>query len=243
MWSANIFEDFVIVYINNIKHKFFIKNCRSVYVFRNYIYFLTDFFIIAYKNNSMIFKINSIENYCDKILVNEYIYVSGNDSGTMYKYNVNGKILESIKIGEHISDFFTVNNNIYVLSYFNNKLTVLNNFNITKKLYFSKFPQRILCNKYIYILFNDGFYNYIYMYSLKFTIIKKVKIKFQIGELFCFNNKLIYDGDDYRIIFNENLNIESIKKSTGFKLCKFSNYPICENNKILDVYNNIIYPI
>lgn len=243
MWYAHIKDEYVEVYENGNKHIYQVKKCRSMCKKQEIFCFLTDLSIYMYKNKKLIFKVNSIEEHCDKITVNKNIYVSGNDSGTMYKYNLNGEILESIKIGEHISDFCLSNDYLYILSYFNNKLSALKDFNISKEIFFSVTPQSIIVNKFIYVLLNDAYYSYIYMYSLDFNIIKKFKTSRQIGNIYCFNNKILFEGNEYRFVFNENLNIQSIKKSTDIKLCRFSDYPICNNNHFLDICNNIIYPL
>ena len=242
MWYGIITKNHVYVFINNIKYTYNVSNCRYICIHNGIIYLLTDSYITAYKDHKCLFKKNTIEKYCEKIIVDDFIYISGNDSGTIYKYDHNGIILESIKIGEHISDFTIFNKNLYVLAYFNNKLTVLNNFNVVNEIYFSKYPHSIICDNEIYIVLLDEFYLYIYKYSLSLTLIKKIKTKNQIANFFSFEKSLIIDGTEQRMILNRNLNFQSIKKSTGINLCKFSNYPVLENKKYLDIYNNIIFP-
>ncbi len=242
MWYAIIKNDYVEFYLNNIKTIYPIKNCRCVAYYNEIIYFLTDYELFAYNKSSLIFKRSTIEKYCDKIIVCDYIYISGNDSGTIYKYDLLGNIIESIKIGEHISDF-EINKNIYILSYFDYKLTVLSDFKILKVIYFSNYPENIIVQDKIYLLMRNEFYSYIYMFDNNLTLFKKVKIKGQIAKLKAFNNKIIFDGDEQRCIFNENLTVLSNKKSTGVNLCDFGNYPIFYNKEYLDIYNNIIYPL
>ncbi len=243
MWYAYIKNNYVEIYLNKIKHIYSVKKCRSIYYKNGIFYFLNDSSIYAYKNNKLLFSVKTIEKYCEKIIVNKNIYISGNDSGTIYKYNLSGEISESIKIGEHISDFCLSDDNLFVLSYFNNKLTALKNLNIYKEIFFSKTPQNIIVNDYIYVLLNDGYFSYVYMYTKELFLVKKFKITRQIGNIYCFKDKIIFDGNDYRYIFSKNLSIISIKKSTGINLCKYSDFPMCENNQILDIYNNIIYPL
>lgn len=242
MWYAIIKKDYVEFYLNNIKTIYSIKNCRYVTVNNKIIYFLTDTFIYAYIDKKLLFKKIIVEKYCDKIIVNDYIYISGTDSGTLYKYDLFGEIIESIKIGEHISDF-DINENIYVLSYFDYKLTVLRDFKIKKVIYFSKCPENIIVKNNMYFLMRSEYNSFVYMFNKKYNFLKKVKLKGQIAKLKDFNDKIIFDGDDERIVFNENLTILSNKKSTGINLCNFSNYPVCYNKKYLDIFNNVIYPL
>lgn len=242
MWYAIIKDDYVELYLNNIKTIYPIKNCRSITVSNETIYFLTDTSVCAYKGRSLLFKKITIEKFCEKIIVCDYIYVSGNDSGTLYKYDLRGDIIESIKIGEHISDF-DINKNIYVLSYFDYKLTVLNDLKIKKVIYFSKYPENIIIKNNIYLLMRNEYNSYVYILNKNLIMLKKIKLNGQIAKLKIFNNKIIFDGDEQRIIFNENLTVLSNKKSTGVNLCDFSNYPICNNKEHLDIYNNIIYPL
>lgn len=242
MWYVLIKKDYVEFYLNNIKTVYPVNNCRSVDVNNEIIYFLSDTFVCAYKGERLLFNKATVENYCDKIVVKDYIYICGTDSGTLYKYDLCGNIIESIKIGEHISDF-EIKENIYVLSYFDYKLTVLNDFKILKVIYFSNYPENIIVQDKIYLLMRNEFYSCIYMFDNNFTLLKKVKLKGQIAKLKNFNNKIIFDGDDERIVFNENLTILSNKKSTGINLCNFSNYPVCYKNMYLDIFNNVIYPL
>lgn len=242
MWYAIIKKEFVEVYKNNVKSIYPIKNCRCVTLKNDLIYFLTDTFIFVYKNKHLLLKKTTIEKYCDKIMVCDYIYVSGNDSGTLYKYDLCGDIIESIKIGEHISDF-QINENIYVLSYFDYKLSVLNDFKIKKVIYFSKYPENIIVKNNVYLLMRNEYNLYVYMFNKNLNFLKKIKFQGQIAKLKAFNKKIIFDGDDERIIFNENLTVLSNKKSTGANLCDFSNYPVCYNKQFLDIYSNTIYPL
>lgn len=242
MWYAIIKKDYVEFYLNNIKTIYSIKNCRYVTVNNKIIYFLTDTFIYAYIDKKLLFKKITVEKYCDKIIVNDYIYISGTESGTLYKYDLFGEIIESIKIGEHISDF-DINENIYVLSYFDYKLTVLRDFKIKKVIYFSKYPENIIIKDKLYLLMRSEYNSFIYKFNKNLVLIKKVKLKGQIAKLKSFNDKIIFDGDEQRIIFNDRLTFLSNKKSTGVNLCDLSNYPICNNKEYIDIYNNIIYPL
>ena len=242
MWYSDIKKDYVEFYLNNQKIIYPILNCRYIDFYNNTIYFLTDSEIFAYKDKQLIFKKATIEKYCEKIIVRDYIYVSGNDSGTIYKYNLYGDIIESIKIGEHISDF-KINDNIYVLSYFDYKITLLSNFKIKKVIYFSKYPENIIVKNNVYVLMRSEHDLFIYMFNKKLVFLRKIRLKGQIAKLKLFDNKIIFDGDEDRIIFNENLTVLSHKKSTGINLCDLSNYPVCYNKQYLDIYNNTIYPL
>jgi hypothetical protein len=149
------------------------------------------------------------------------VYVSNVDSGMMYECDEYGRINKCIKIGEHISDFDILDNIIYVISYFDNKITLVKDFYISKTVQLQFVPQKIIVKEYVYILLNDGYCGLIQMYTLELEYIKTVRLMNQVGELKYVINKLIFYGFDYTYIFSKTLNTYDIRKCTGKNLCIF----------------------
>lgn len=181
--------------------------------------------------------------YNDKTLINnDRIYISSEDSGSILIYDFSGNLLFSIKFGEHISDFIISDNFMYVITYQDNFLIKSTLSETINKIPLNDFPQRILYKKFLYVLLNNEYFSYIKLFDSDLNFIKEIKFERQIGDLYCFQNKLIFNGEDYNYILSENLTLISQKNSTGKILCKFSDYPIFESGERLDIINNIIYP-
>jgi hypothetical protein len=141
------------------------------------------------------------------------IYEADVDSGTLYQYNTKGIIQQSIKLGEHISDYCVCGNEIYVITYLDNRLILLYDFYVNKEVELDFVPQSIIADEYIYVLLNDGFYSVIQQYDRNVKLLKNIKTPRQIGDIFLHNDKLIFNGLNYTYVFNKTLNVYYIKKA------------------------------
>ena len=226
----------------DIKNNIYKGKTNEIFKKYNRIYFLINGRIaIVDKNSYNEFIIpDSSPNH---IFVDEKIYVSGEDTGSIYIYSLNGELLNSIKLGEHISDFFVKDQVIYGITYHDNflvKSTINKN---VKKITLDDFPQRIFIKKHIYVLLNNELYSSIRMFDNNLDFIKSIYFKRQVGDLFYINNKIIFNGDEYNYILTENLILISQKNSSGRILHNTDKKLISEDNMVLDIINNIIYPL
>ena len=241
VWFAKLYKDKTVINFNGTEI-IYPRKSNAVFNKNSSFYLLDNDRIIIY-NNYFNKEILTLDNSSNQIFIDDKIYVSGEDSGAVSTYTLNGKILDTIKFGEHISDFVVFDKYLYVLTYHDNFLIKANSKKINNKIKLNYFPQRILKRNYIYVLLNNEFYSFIKMFDYDLNFIKSIRFKRQIGDIFIFKNKIVFNGDEYNYILNENLTLISQKNSTGKFLCKCSDIPILEDNKILDVINNVIYPL
>lgn len=241
VWFVKFYNDKTVINVNN-KKIIYKSKCQEVLKINNKIYLLSNGKItINDECSDMNFFV--IDTSSNHIFVDEKIYVSGEDTGIISVYDLKGELSNTIKLGEHISDFTVFNNHIYAITYHDNFLIKSTSDIINKKVVLENFPQRILVKKYVYVLLNSEFYSFIKLFDYNLNLIKSICFKRQIGDLYSFKNKIIFNGDEKNYILTENLTLISQKNSTGKSLCKFSNIPIFEDNMMLDVINNIIYPL
>lgn len=241
VWFITLNDNFVNIIDNDKKINLKVSNCCFANKYNDVFYFLNGSYLFSFYKKREIHKFYMLDKTSNKFIIDNKIYVSGEDSGSIYVYDFDGNILNSIKLGEHISDFSIKENFLYVITYHDNYLIKTD----MKKIYKTNTdytPQQIIVDKYIYVLSNNENYSYISQYDFNLKKIKRIKFLRQIGNIFKYNNKIIYNGSDYNLILNINLNILSYKKSTGESLCRFSDIPIFESGKKFDIINNIIYP-
>ncbi len=245
MWYARLLDQYVEININNRIYIFPVKNCSSIYLYDRFIYLINIDTVYCYQNDRLIFIRKLISTDSSKIICNNNIYISDNDAGTIYKYNSKGYIIKSQKIGEHISDFIINDSIIYSVIYHENKIVKSDMNKIINEVEIINFPQMIINDDaHLYILAHNQFYSYIYLIDKEFNTLKEVSFLRQLGRIYIYQNKIIFNGTDFNYILNKNLNIISQRKSTGNILCQFGNIPVFENGKMmLDVVNNIIYPL
>lgn len=243
MWFADLFEDKIILTINKEKCEYNILNCCFVTIKNTLIYFLCEGKIFVYSNNKELYSFSVIDSFSNKLIVKDNIYVSGEDTGCISAYDLKGNIIKTVKMGEHLADFDIFNNFIFAITYNDNFLIKTNFYDYSKRIILQNIPQKIIIKNYVYILLNDENYSYIKMYNFNLDELKTISFQRQIGDIFLFDNRIIFNGLDFNYILSENLNILSQKRSTGEFLCKFSDIPIFEKtNKRFDLINNIIYP-
>ena len=245
MWFAKIHSDFVEIFENDFSFIIYIKGCEGIYKAVEYIYLIDNSHLYCYMRNRFIYKKELLSRDLTKILFDDTFYVSDEDNGTIYQYDLYGNIIRSKKLGEHISDFEITDSFIYGAIYHENKIIKCTMDDIIAELKLNNVPKNVIFvkNKF-YILTNDHFFSYIYMIDCDLNIIKIIKFDRQIGCIKNFNNKIVFCGTDIIYILNEELHIISQRKSTGKFLCKFGNVPIFEcGKKRLDIINNIIYPL
>ena len=242
MWAADLYKDKVLLKINSNNYTIKINNCCAVTGKNRYYYFLCSDKVLVW-NNKFINKFSVIDKFSNNIIVSDKIYVSGEDAGSISIYNFDGSIEKSVNIGEHIADFKINDNYIFAITY-NDNFLIKTNFTEINKISLDYSPQRIILNDYIYVLLNDENFSFIRMYDINFVLMKTIKLKRQIGDIFLFYNKIIFNGSDFNYVFTKKLTLISQKNSTGDFLCRFSDIPIFEKTtKIFDVINNIIYPL
>ncbi len=240
VWFAEIYDEKTIINDKN-KTMTYLKKCTAICKENKMFYLLLNDKVIII--NELIYKeFFTLDNTSNKICVDKKIFVSGEDSGAISIYNYDGQILNTIKIGEHISDFFVINDFIYAITYHDNFFIKTTDKMILKKVILNNFPEKIIKGKYIYILLNNAYYSFIKMFDFDLNLIKEIYFKRQIGDIFLYKNKIIFNGEDYNYILTENLTLISQKNSTGKFLCRFSDYPILETKERFGIINNIIYP-
>ena len=243
MWFAEIYNDGVLLNVNKREYFIKIKNCCYITKYNDIFYLLSrgNVLCISEKIHKNFFVANCDSNV---IKVKNKIYISGEDTGCIYIYNLNGELCGLTKLGEHLADFEIINDNIYGITYNDNFLVKTNFEEENKKIILDMTPQRIIIKNYIYLLLNDGYYSVIKMFDDDLNILKIISFERQIGDLFFYYDKIIFSGTEYNYILSENLTLLSKKKSTGEILCRFSDIPILEKTKgVLDTVNNIIYPL
>jgi len=246
VWFADIKNDSVFLFDNGKNLEIKIKNCVCALKQEDCYFLLNGKKLICLdKKGNIIFDVNTVDRTSDNIKISDNIYVSGHDTGFLYKYDFSGNLIEGTKAGEHISDFATDINHTYVLTYHENKLILLENFKRVNEISFKLTLQNIIKEKYIYLLAHNGYISKIYMLNTELEVLKELEFPRQIGELFLFKNKLIFSGIDYNAVFTKNLHILSIKKSTGKILCRFADEPIYifEKPYKYDLINNITYSL
>ncbi len=241
MWFAKLTDKNVTVNIDGNVQQFNIENCCYIQKTDNIFYFLNGKYLYLIFNKRTVRKIPMIDISSNKFIINEKIYVSGEESGAIFVYDSLGNALESFTLGEHVSDFDIDKKSIYAITYHDNSI-IKTDFNLSLKIQINSAPQRIIVDKFIYVLSHDGFLTYISQYNKNLKLIKSISFQRQIGNLYKFFDKIVFNGSNYNYILSTNLNIISIKKSTGENLCRFSDIPIFESEKKLDIINNIIYP-
>ena len=247
MWYAKKSVCDVFVFLDGKTFLLPIEHCKGVFFAQSKFYFLNDSTVFCYDDKMrLLFRTYSVQKSCNRIYADSFfIYTSSPDTGTVYQYNLEGVLLRSIRVGEHICDFTAEGEVLYAVSYHDNKLFQIKNMEIVQETVLDEMPQTVIFSDFIYILLNNEFYSNIEMFDAQMTLNKKIKMPRQIGELFLREQKLIFSGYEINYVLDKNLNFISIKKSTGKILCRDSDMLIyCEDPiQKFDPVNNITYPL
>ncbi len=203
---------------------------RDVCVSHGKIYLLFADRASCCNDSGEIFSFPTLSRNCERICVGDRIYISDDDSGTLFTYAPDGKIISGEKMGEHIGDI-SLSSDLFAVTYHDNKLIRHGKKETT--LEFT--PQTVIADENVYILMNDGFYTYIEMRNTELEMLRRIKMPRQIGELRRFGNKTVFGGNEFYYIFDFKLKNPIIKKGTGSLLCRASSEPVLETGEKVDI--------
>lgn len=244
MWFADLYNDKVNLNVGKNQYMYNVPECCSMDINEGKIYFLCQNKVYVYSDKVLLHSFFTLDQSSNKIIVDNDIFVSGEDSGCISVYNLNGEVIKNVKFGEHISDFSIFDNFVYAVTYNDNFLCKTDMLKYDRKIMLDATPQKIILKEFLYLLLNDENNSTIKMFNFELQELKSIKFKRQEGNIFSFYNKIIFNGSEYNYILSKKLNILSQKKSTGEFLCEFSDIPIInKKKKVFDVINNIIYPL
>ncbi len=241
MW-AKIEKEYIKILCNDEEIILNLKNGRDVKFYNGNLYVLTDQNLFKLNKNKEVFKSATMSHDCSAMAISEKeIFVIGTDTGTLYSFSHLGEAKKWIHLGEHIADVAILGNNVVCATFHENKLLLINEMKILEWTQLEYTPQRIRCAESIYILSHDGFFSVITMFNAELNKIAEIKFERQIGDIFLFGERIVFNGVNYNYVLDCNLKAISAKKSTGELLCRFSDEPLTESGKKFDWYNNLIY--
>ena len=120
------------------------------------------------------------------------------DSGALHYVLDDGRIIKTLKLGEHISDMVQKANTVFAAVYHENKIV---------KVESKYFPQRIIVGDDVFALFTDGEYCFLEKFDTGLNREGVLKILFDFYSFDFFEKRILLSGETYVYLLDENLKI------------------------------------
>lgn len=129
------------------------------------------------------------------------------DAGALHYVLDDGRIIKTLKLGEHISDTAQKANTVFAAVYHENKIVKVENECIVSQVYSKYFPQRIIVGDDVFALFTDGEYCFLEKFDTGLKREGVLKILFDFYSLDFLENRILLSGETYVYLLDENLKI------------------------------------
>lgn len=132
------------------------------------------------------------------------------DAGALHYIADGGRIIKTVKIGEHISDIYEKNGAVFAAVYHENKIVKVENECIVSQVYSKYFPQRIIAGDAVFALFTDGEYCFMEKFDMGLNREGVLKILFDFYSCDFLENRILLTGETYVYLLDENLKIHCL---------------------------------
>lgn len=133
--------------------------------------------------------------------------VSACDAGALHYILDDGRIIKTVKLGEHISDISQKDGTVFAAVYHENKIVKVENGCVVSQAYSKYFPQKIIAENSVFVLFTDGEYCFVEKFDTGLNREGVLKILFDFYSFEFCKKRILLFGETYVYLLDENLKI------------------------------------